>query len=106
MASLDMAPSADGLRAVIRKLGTAHAPPLQHSSVFANLCAPARHASEEVRVRALCSILFKLDNSLASPPHLWEADEEIFALLLEWFNFPTPPRAPDVLALLLRLVLH
>jgi hypothetical protein len=28
-------------------------------------------------VRALCSILFKLDNSLASPPHLWEADEEV-----------------------------
>lgn len=46
MASLDMAPSADGLRAVIRKLGTAHAPPLQHSSVFANLCAPARRLVE------------------------------------------------------------
>lgn len=28
-------------------------------------------------MRALCSILFKLDNSLASPPHLWEADEEV-----------------------------
>ena len=28
-------------------------------------------------MRALCSILFKLDNALASPPHLWEADEEV-----------------------------
>jgi hypothetical protein len=31
---------------------------------------------------------------------------QIFALLLEWFNFPSPPRAPDVLALIRRLVLH
>ena len=63
------------------------------------------HRDEGVRERALKSILFKLANGLVSYEQLWHIsegnnDNEIFAMLLEWFNFPVVPMQAEVLDLL------
>jgi len=56
----------------------------------------------EIRVRALKSILSKLDHSLISVTDIVQ-EKMLFVYLLEWFNFPEVPMKEEVLGLLLTL---
>ncbi|KAG7267026.1 hypothetical protein CRUP_032122 [Coryphaenoides rupestris] len=56
----------------------------------------SRHSLKEIRVRALKSILSKLDHSLLSVADLLQ-ERALFLLLLEWFNFPEHPSAAQML---------
>ncbi|XP_029314100.1 LOW QUALITY PROTEIN: rotatin [Cottoperca gobio] len=57
------------------------------------------HSLVEIRVRALKSILCKLDLSLLSISDIVQ-EKMLFVYLLEWFNFPEVPLQEDVLGLL------
>lgn len=56
----------------------------------------------EIRVRALKSILCKLDLSLISVHDIVQ-EKMLFVYLLEWFNFPEVPMKEEALELLLTL---
>lgn len=60
------------------------------------------HSLVEIRVRALKSILCKLDHSLISVADIVQ-EKMLFMYLLEWFNFPEVPMKEEVLGLLLTL---
>lgn len=60
------------------------------------------HSLVEIRVRALKSILSKLDHSLISVVDIVQ-EKMLFVYLLEWFNFPEVPMKEEVLGLLLTL---
>lgn len=60
------------------------------------------HSLVEIRVRALRSILSKLDHSLISIDDIVQ-ENMLFVYLLEWFNFPEVPMQEEVLGLLLTL---
>ncbi|KAM6900677.1 rotatin [Xenentodon cancila] len=63
------------------------------------------HSLVEIRVRALKSILCKLDHSLISVTDIVQ-EKMLFVYLLEWFNFPEVPMQEEVLGLLLTLSKH
>ncbi|XP_037550072.1 rotatin [Nematolebias whitei] len=63
------------------------------------------HSLVEIRVRALKSILCKLDHSLVSVADIVQ-EKMLFVYLLEWFNFPEVPMKEEVLGLLLTLSKH
>ncbi|CAG5895883.1 unnamed protein product [Menidia menidia] len=63
------------------------------------------HSLVEIRVRALKSILSKLDHSLISVTDIVQ-EKMLFVFLLEWFNFPEVPMKEEVLRLLLTLSKH
>lgn len=56
----------------------------------------------EIRVRALKSIISKLDHSLISVSDIVQ-EKMLFVYLLEWFNFPEVPMQEEVLELLTTL---
>lgn len=53
----------------------------------------------EIRVRALKSIMCKLDHALISISDIVQ-ERMLFVYLLEWFNFPEVPMQEEVLELL------
>uniref|UniRef100_A0A3Q4G585 Rotatin n=1 Tax=Neolamprologus brichardi TaxID=32507 RepID=A0A3Q4G585_NEOBR len=63
------------------------------------------HSLVEIRVRALKSILCKLDLSLISVHDIVQ-EKMLFVYLLEWFNFPEVPMKEEALELLLTLSKH
>ncbi|XP_041670116.1 rotatin isoform X2 [Cheilinus undulatus] len=63
------------------------------------------HSLVEIRVRALKSIISKLDHSLISVSDIVQ-EKMLFVYLLEWFNFPEVPMREEVLELLLTLSKH
>ncbi|XP_034562939.1 rotatin isoform X2 [Notolabrus celidotus] len=63
------------------------------------------HSLVEIRVRALKSIISKLDHSLISVPDIVQ-EKMLFVYLLEWFNFPEVPMQEEVLELLSTLSQH
>uniref|UniRef100_A0A3P9PF08 Rotatin n=1 Tax=Poecilia reticulata TaxID=8081 RepID=A0A3P9PF08_POERE len=63
------------------------------------------HSLVEIRVRALKSILSKLDHSLITVTDIVQ-EKMLFVFLLEWFNFPEVPMKEEVLELLLTLAKH
>ncbi|XP_012712810.2 rotatin isoform X1 [Fundulus heteroclitus] len=63
------------------------------------------HSLVEIRVRALKSILSKLDHSLITVADIVQ-EKMLFVYLLEWFNFPEAPMKEEVLGLLLTLAKH
>lgn len=56
----------------------------------------------EIRVRALKSLICKLDHSLISISDIVQ-EKMLFVYLLEWFNFPEVPMQEEVLELILTL---
>lgn len=60
---------------------------------------PTGHPLVEIRVRALKSIICKLDHSLISISDIVQ-ERMLFVYLLEWFNFPEVPMQEEVLVLL------
>lgn len=60
------------------------------------------HSLVEIRVRALKSIICKLDHSLISVSDIVQ-EKMLFVYLLEWFNFPEVPMQEEVLELLTTL---
>ncbi|XP_070783994.1 rotatin [Enoplosus armatus] len=63
------------------------------------------HSLVEIRVRALKSIICKLDLSLISVSDIVQ-EKTLFVYLLEWFNFPEVPMQEEVLELLSTLSKH
>ncbi|XP_056440624.1 rotatin [Gadus chalcogrammus] len=63
------------------------------------------HSLKEIRVRAMKSILSKLEHSLLSLSDLVQ-ERMLFVVLLEWFNFPEVPMQDEVLELLSTLSKH
>ncbi|KAL7373427.1 hypothetical protein ABVT39_006513 [Epinephelus coioides] len=63
------------------------------------------HSLAEIRVRALKSIICKLDHSLISVSDIVQ-EKMLFVYLLEWFNFPEVPMQEEVLGLLSTLSKH
>ncbi|KAM9337415.1 rotatin [Symphorus nematophorus] len=63
------------------------------------------HSLVEIRVRALKSIICKLDHSLISVSDIVQ-EKMLFVYLLEWFNFPEVPMQEEVLELLSTLSKH
>lgn len=61
------------------------------------------HSLVEIRVRALKSLMCKLDYSLISISDIVQ-EKMLFVHLLEWFNFPEVPMQEEVLVLLSTLV--
>ena len=57
------------------------------------------HHVEEIRVRALKNILFKLEHKLVCPADLVQ-ERQLLINLLEWFNFPKPSLKKEVLGIL------
>lgn len=57
------------------------------------------HEVEEIRVRALKNILFKLDHKLVCAVDLVH-EKQLLINLLKWFNFPNPPLKSEVLRIL------
>uniref|UniRef100_A0A6Q2WR56 Rotatin N-terminal domain-containing protein n=1 Tax=Esox lucius TaxID=8010 RepID=A0A6Q2WR56_ESOLU len=63
------------------------------------------HSLVEIRVRALKSIMCKLDHSLLSVSDLVQ-ERMLFVYLLEWFNFAEVPMQEEVLQLISTLSKH
>nr|XP_019942842.1 PREDICTED: rotatin [Paralichthys olivaceus] len=63
------------------------------------------HSLVEIRVRALKSIISKLEHSLISVSDIVQ-EKMLFVYLLEWFNFPEVPMQEQVLELLTTLSKH
>ncbi|CAH3027837.1 unnamed protein product, partial [Porites evermanni] len=57
------------------------------------------HNVQEIRVRALKNILFKLDHKLVCAADLVH-ERQLLINLLQWFNFPNPPLKKEVLSIL------
>ena len=62
------------------------------------LCLTA-HNVEEIRVRALKNILFKLEHKLVCAADLVQ-ERQLLINLLQWFNFPNAPLKKEVLGIL------
>ena len=60
------------------------------------------HNLEEIRVRSLENLLSKLEHNLVCDSDLVN-ERHLMIRLIEWFNFPSPPKQGDVLNLILRL---
>ncbi|XP_053198646.1 rotatin [Scomber japonicus] len=63
------------------------------------------HSLVEIRVRALKSIICKLDHSLISVSDIVQ-ERMLFVYLLEWFNFPEVPMQEEALQLISTLSKH
>ncbi|XP_078335545.1 rotatin-like [Crassostrea virginica] len=63
------------------------------------------HSLEEIRVRSLENLLSKLEHNLVCDSDLVN-ERHLMIRLIEWFNFPSPPKQGDVLNLILRLSKH
>jgi hypothetical protein len=61
------------------------------------------HELEEIRLRALCTLISKLENGLISEEEIIEKDN-LFHNLVKWFKYKNIPAKEDVLKLILRLV--
>ncbi|KAL4234763.1 hypothetical protein ACF0H5_006405 [Mactra antiquata] len=82
-------------------MGTALRQDVDFNTIFKKL----GHHLEEIRVRALESILSKLEHKIICDSDIVQ-ERHLFIRLLEWFNFPKSTRHSDVLNLLLRLSKH
>ena len=60
------------------------------------------HPVEEIRLRALENLQRKLDLKLISDVDILQY-KYLYIKLLEWFNFPSPPKREVVLNILLKL---
>jgi hypothetical protein len=60
------------------------------------------HPVEEIRLRALENLQSKLDLQLISDVDILQY-KYLYIKLLEWFNFPSPPRREIVLDIILKL---
>ena len=60
------------------------------------------HPVEEIRLRALESLQAKLDLKLVSDIDILQY-KYLYIKLLEWFNFPSPPKRDVVLDIILKL---
>ncbi|XP_026147911.1 rotatin isoform X2 [Mastacembelus armatus] len=63
------------------------------------------HSLVEIRVRALKSLICKLNHSLVTVSDIVQ-EKMLFVYLLEWFNFPEVPMQEEVLQLLSTLSKH
>ncbi|XP_076014272.1 rotatin [Genypterus blacodes] len=72
---------------------------------LSHLIKKTGHSLVEIRVRALKSIMCKLDHSLIAVSDLVQ-ERMLFVFLLEWFNFPEVPMQEEVLELLSTLSKH
>ncbi|XP_029698407.1 rotatin isoform X3 [Takifugu rubripes] len=72
---------------------------------LSSLIKKTGHSLVEIRVRALKSIMCKLDYSLISVSDIVQ-EKMLFVHLLEWFNFPQVPMQEEVLELLSTLAKH
>jgi len=61
------------------------------------------HKLEEIRLRALNSIVSKLEHGFVIEKDL-AAQKDLVVKLLDWFSFETCPEAEKVLSLILRLL--
>ena len=84
--------------ALISKLGEQHRleGPLSHLGLILG------HPVEEIRIRALDSLQAKLNLKLISDTDILQY-KYLYIKLLEWFNFPSPPKCSVVLDILLQL---
>ena len=57
------------------------------------------HNLDEIRIRSLKNILFKLDHHLICAADVVQ-EKQLITKLLEWFNFPKCPLQKEVLGLL------
>ena len=69
---------------------------------FSALISKLGHPVEEIRLRALDSLQAKLDLKLISDVDILQY-KYLYIKLLEWFNFPSPPKRDVVLQILLKL---
>ncbi len=60
------------------------------------------HPVEEIRLRALENLQAKLDLKLISDIDILQY-KHLYIKLLEWFNFPSPPKREIVLEIILKL---
>ena len=60
------------------------------------------HPVEEIRLRALENLQAKLDLKLISDTDILQY-KHLYIKLLEWFNFPSPPKREIVLDIILKL---
>ena len=84
--------------ALISKLGETNLTGVSLS----NLCSILGHPVEEIRIRALDSLQAKLNLKLISDTDILQY-KYLYIKLLEWFNFPSPPKRSVVLDILLQL---
>ncbi|XP_048576455.1 rotatin-like isoform X2 [Nematostella vectensis] len=82
---------------------TAILPPI--NVVLQQFIQKLSHQVEEIRVRALKNILFKLEHKLICVSDLVQ-ERELLIRLLEWFNSPSAPLKKEVLELLEKLSKH
>ncbi|EDO36601.1 predicted protein [Nematostella vectensis] len=82
---------------------TAILPPI--NVVLQQFILKLSHQVEEIRVRALKNILFKLEHKLICMSDLVQ-ERELLIRLLEWFNSPSAPLKKEVLELLEKLSKH
>lgn len=66
-------------------------------------CFITGHQLEEIRIRALCTIISKLDYGLITEEELVDKDN-LFENLVKWFEFDSVCSKDDVLKLILRLI--
>ncbi|XP_056009232.1 rotatin-like isoform X2 [Ostrea edulis] len=63
------------------------------------------HNLDEIRVRSLENLLSKLEHNLVCDSDLIN-ERHLMIRLIEWFNFPSPPKQGEVLHLIQRLSKH
>ena len=91
-----------GARRIVNREMDASTRSVASGGVLSIICKLG-HSDLSVRERALKSILFKLEHGLVAHEQLYEGpggNNEIFPLLLEWFNFPTVSMQAEVLAMI------
>ncbi|CAF1410192.1 unnamed protein product [Rotaria magnacalcarata] len=69
---------------------------------FSNLISKLGHPVEEIRLRALESLQAKLDLKIIADVDILQY-KYLYIKLLEWFNFPSPPKREVVLDIILKL---
>ena len=69
---------------------------------FSTLISKLGHPVEEIRLRALENLQAKLNLKLISDVDILQY-KYLYIKLLEWFNFPSPPKRDVVLQILLKL---
>lgn len=69
---------------------------------FSTLISKLGHPVEEIRLRALESLQAKFDLKLISDVDILQY-KYLYIKLLEWFNFPSPPKREIVLDIILKL---
>ncbi|CAF0827322.1 unnamed protein product [Adineta steineri] len=69
---------------------------------FSTLISKLGHPVEEIRLRALENLQAKLDLKLVADVDILQY-KYLYIKLLEWFNFPSPPKRDAVLDIVLKL---